>query len=454
MNILLVGEYIAPVQAVASIRWTKIAKYLKKNHDVTITVLTDQKNWENQSNSVLHNFARVDPMLLKDMNCFSQYYEVPCGKLTLTYLKLRKWIRGSAESNIGMSIVQEKLSGGLLKAIKSAAKWAVFDVREYLHARDFWNFYKANIRQKPDVIISSYSPAWAHLVGERIKRGDPSVIWFADFRDPYVSDFTDPLTKYRHKRFAMKHCAYADKVLRVSDTFTTNTPPQVPVHIISNGYDPEEAVLPLNPSHFDIVFTGTLYGEHSDFGIVCKTLKQLCQEEVMQIEDVSALYVGPDEAIAKELAEKHHAATFLKTTGLLPRTKARELQQRAAILLQAGWNTKSEKCLWYGKMYEYMAAKKPIVYIVTGDVPYSEANRQIHHLGGCCYEQCRHEETYPQMKAYILEKYQEWKATGNVSVQQDKEYIEQYSYPHIAEQVWELIQTQMERKKSCESTTA
>ena len=58
------------------------------------------------------------------------------------------------------------------------------------------------------------------------------------------------------------------------------------------------------------------------------------------------------------------------------------------------------------------------------------------------------------MKTYILEKYQEWKATGNVSVQQDKEYIEQYSYPHIAEQVWQLIQTQVERRKSSEDITA
>lgn len=44
------------------------------------------------------------------------------------------------------------------------------------------------------------------------------------------------------------------------------------------------------------------------------------------------------------------------------------------------------------------------------------------------------------MKEYILKKYREWKLTGNVTVQQDLKYIEQYSYAHIAEQVFQLIQ--------------
>lgn len=445
MNIFLIGEYIAPVQAVASIRWTKIAKYIKRSHDVSITVLTDQKNWDHKKDSVLHNSPKKDEMLLRDMGVFSQYYEVPCGRLTMLYLTLRKWVRGNVESNVGMTTSQAEAPRGFLKPLKSAAKWAVFDIREYLHARDLWNFYKNKIQQKPDVVISSYSPAWAHLVGEKIKRADPNILWLADFRDPYVSDFSDALTKKRHMRFTMKHCAVADMVLRISDTLLTYTPSQVPVCMVSNGYDPEEAAPPLKPAHFDLVFTGVLYGDRRDIGIVCEALKQLCAEGQMSAEDVAVVYAGKDDALARDLAKKHHAEEFLQTTGLLPRIKARELQQTAAILLQANWNTATEKCCWSGKMYEYMAAQKPIIYLVSGDVPYSEPSEQIHLLGGYCYEEARHAETYPAMKQYILEKYLEWKQTGNVMVQQVYTYVEQYSYVHIAERVWDLIQKETEQ---------
>ena len=46
------------------------------------------------------------------------------------------------------------------------------------------------------------------------------------------------------------------------------------------------------------------------------------------------------------------------------------------------------------------------------------------------------------MKQYILDKYEEWKRTGNVSVQRDEEYVQQYSYANIAESVWKLICSQ------------
>ena len=66
MKILIVSEYIAPLQAIASIRWTKIAKYLKISHsNIHITVLTNEKIFDG-------NNQRKDLILEKDM-CF--FYE-------------------------------------------------------------------------------------------------------------------------------------------------------------------------------------------------------------------------------------------------------------------------------------------------------------------------------------------------------------------------------------------
>lgn len=437
MRILIISEYIAPIQRIASVRWTKIAKYIKKHHpDTHITVLTTPKDFEKGVQAI--NREKKDSLLEKDMQYFDEYWEIPFGRMTnLYYRTKRKKINtirqiSSAEKKAASDrTVTENLKNDLLTS--------VHDLKSYVVSREFWR----NVRKRPldfDAVISTFDPPWPHLLAERIKKANNSIIWLADFRDPFASSFDGPWSYKRHTHFTMKHFSVANMILRVSDTYSMSTPPQVPVCVIPNGYDPEETLPPLKPQHFDIVFTGTLYGERSDIGIACEVLKQLCAEGQVDAEDVSVVYVGQEDIVAKDLAEKHNAKEFLRTTGFLPRSKARELQQTAAVLLQAGWSTEIEKCLWTGKMYEYMAAHKPILYLVSGDIPYSEPNKYIHLLDGYCYEQCRHEETCPGMKEYILKKYREWKLTGNVTVQQDLKYIEQYSYAHIAEQVFQLIQ--------------
>ena len=45
MKVLLIAEYIAPVNAIASIRWTKISKYLVLHHQASIDLLTNEKNF-------------------------------------------------------------------------------------------------------------------------------------------------------------------------------------------------------------------------------------------------------------------------------------------------------------------------------------------------------------------------------------------------------------------------
>lgn len=431
MKILIICEYIAPIQAIASIRWSKIAKYIKRNHsNVQIDVLTNCKD----------EFFKTDSTLENERHCFDQYWEVPPTLLLRTYAEAKR------RHHKKKVVYEERNSAATSyeKVGKSKLDFAheIKDLLSYVQMKKGTK----NLQGDYDVVISSYGPIWTHLVAEQVKKKFSHTIWLADFRDPYVKDRESDRLRTFHKKVTEKHCAIADYIVRVSDTLQTFTPSPVPVYTIPNGYDPEEALNPLPPKKFSIVFTGTLYGEHSDIGIIGKALSDLCAEGKIQREDVELEYAGSYGGTAKKLMQKYSAQEFLHDHGLISRQESLKMQASAAILILAGWNTKGERCHWTGKAYEYMMAEKPILYVVTGDVPYSVPSKQIHHLDGYCYEQCRHEETYQGMKDYILEKYQEWKATGNVTVQQDREYVEQYAYPHIAEQVWQLIQEGMSRR--------
>lgn len=432
MKILIVSEYIAPLQAIASIRWTKIAKYLKISHsNIHITVLTNEKIFDG-------NNQRKDLMLEKDMCFFDEYWQLSKSNMLKKYEAIKKK-NSSSVSAIQIEIQQCSSKGSLVQILKKEGLLGVRDIKEKILFSQAKQFLKD--RQFDfDVVISTYGPAWPHLVAERIKKKHPSIFWIADFRDPYAKETDGPFSFWRHNLFVKRHCIAAEVITRVTDDLYLNEPENAVVKMLPNGYDPEEALAPLSPRDFTIVFTGALYGERRDIGVVCKAVKELVLEQ--KIDGVKVLYAGPDGELGRKIACRYDAQEYLQDLGALKRTDALKLQQNAAILLQLNWNTKAERCQWSGKMYEYMMMRKPIIFVVTGDEPYSFPSYNMSKLGGICYEQCRHKETYPLLKQYILDKYEEWKRTGNVSVQRDEEYVQQYSYANIAESVWKLICSQ------------
>ncbi len=444
MKILIVSEYIAPLQAIASVRWTKIAKYIKITHpEAEITVLTNQKDFGASSKQ------KKDTLLEQDMKMFDNYWQVPQSRGLKIYEAAK---RKNAKT---VQDVQQKMfereKDGIVTATKKELLMAVRDGKERIFFNQTMEYLKGK-KLDFDVIISTYGPAWTHLVANKIKKRCPKAVWIADFRDPYAKETDSPFAFRRHNSFVRKHCNTADVVTRVVDTLYLNEPDNIEVETITNGYDPMEARPALMPECFDLVFTGTLYGEKTDLSVFFQVLKEMKTEGLLDEKTAHLIYAGGQSEAARAMAEKCGAAEFLIDRGMVSRQKAFELQQKAAILLQLGWNGARDQIMWTGKTYEYMMTGKPIAYAVTGNVPFSLPARNIQRLGGVCYEQCRHEETYLGLKEFIHEKYLEWKKSGNVTIHRDEEYVQQYSYEKIAEHVWKLIQerkcAKYERKTS------
>ena len=438
MRILLICQSIAPVQSVAAIRWTKIAKYLKKSHEVHITVLTNKKDYDAGPEAFYP--CRIDPLLKKDMIFFDEYWEAPNSKKLEMFYTARNALRRKEGKEAASPAVNSKQSTNT-SSIKEEVRALLRDKKEDLFCKSVFSFLKTKTFDF-DVVISSFSPIWTHLVAEKVKKMHPDVFWIADFRDPYAQDADAPKAYNRHQKFIEQHCARANVITRVTTDLYLGQHVTNCVKMITNGFDPDEALSPHAPRDFTIVFTGVLYGAKRDIGIICKAVKELEQEK--QIENVRVVYAGPNGKLAKALAKQYDSEACMQDLGVLPREKALELQQNAAILLQLNWNSKTEHCEWSGKMYEYMMMRKPIIFGVTGDEPHSFPSRNMEKLGGVCYEQCRHAETYPALKKYIADKYREWKQNGRIDVQRDDSYVAQYSYRNIAEQVWEIIQDKKE----------
>ena len=436
MKILLVCDAIAPLQGIASIRWTKISKYLIKNHgdEASVDVLTTKKNYDDP-----HSFMRLYPkdvLLERDMRYFNNYYAVPVeNRFRLSHWYKRKVI--GKDRHFFTS--EDAFRHDFKSKVKSHVRTLYESYYNYAIADELWKFIRDKINAY-DCVISSYNPMWPFMLCSKIASAQRGLKWIADFRDTCGRNNVD-MSGYAqwHTAYAEKHSVTASAVLQVNDFLYTHTDSRVPRYTVTNGYDPEEAYPPEKPDSFNLVYTGSLFGKQQDYRILYRALNELIAEGKMALEDVKVIYAGRYSEQAQAIAEQGDGLRFFVNLNEVSRQKARELQQKAAILIQAAFNIKDDYCAWTGKMYEYMIAGKPIVYIVNGDIPHSMPSEHMEQLGGVCYEACRHEETYGQLKSYILQKYEEWKRSGDVTVSQDDDYIRQYSYDAIAKRVWEIL---------------
>jgi hypothetical protein len=410
---------------------------MKLQHDVQIDIITEWKNYTDKNS--IYPLEQKDDLLEKDLCYFDRIYEVkPTWRQKLFY-KLKRKTKDQGQFTVEVQNLVNSQPTNIRDSIKKEIRLLVHDIHQDIIAIEMIRKLKHIDLKEYDVVISSFGPIWTHIVGSYIKKRVPDIKWLIDFRDPYERDADTHLSARRHARRTQHVCKNASALICAENYLKVSVSKRIPRYVITNGYDIEEANPPLKPKHFDLVFTGTLYGNRSDLSPVFRCVKELVDENKMDRADISIIYAGPNSEKAYHFAKRFDAVDFLDNLGKIPRKEAMHLQQTAAILIQLGWSTKQENPLWTGKMFEYMMARKPIIYLMTGDAPYSRVSKEIPKLGGISYEACRDTECYQPLKEYILEKYKEWRRTGDVSVQRDEQYVDQYSYANIAEQVWNQI---------------
>lgn len=426
MKILVISEYIVPYQSVASIRWTKIIKYLKmKNQIEQIDVVTLKKEWENPRKNTY--WVREDALLKKDAEWIDRYYAVP-SSFGSTASSISGWIKAEAKKNITNERLRKYCS-------------RVIDLyRQKRIEKIVFQFIQKKIQvELYDFVITSYGPDWTVYVGSKLKQVYPDIYWIADFRDQWYREW-DIRNYNRLKKKAQKTIMLADCLFRVNPYLELFENPKQPVFTITNGFDPQEAVQPESCDLFRILYTGTIYST-DDFDALFRCIRELLQNKEIDRNNVVIEYAGANLPLFYSYVQRYQMEDRFVNYGFISRQQSLQLQSRASILVMAGWNSKKEEIVWSGKMYEYMMARKPIVYLMAGDKQQCEAADQIHRLGGVCYQSICSEMSYIPLKQYILEKYKEWNQNGKVMISREEEYVNEFSYPNIAEKVYEILNT-------------
>jgi glycosyltransferase involved in cell wall biosynthesis len=234
--------------------------------------------------------------------------------------------------------------------------------------------------ERIDAVITTSPPASVHLVGAAVKRAT-GARWLADLRDSLVahphrrSESVAVRAKEKVDEAVARLVArQADAISCVSEAIAEETRvlrPRGLVKTIANGCDFDDvAGLEYRPaSRFRITHTGSFFGRRDP-----RPFLQALADSGL---DVVARFVGDFRSADREWAERLGLGDRLELIPYAPRARALELQRDSEALLllipEAGGRGKG---VLSGKVFEYLAAERPILAAVPPDGAAAELIRE------------------------------------------------------------------------------
>lgn len=228
------------------------------------------------------------------------------------------------------------------------------------------NYIKTNA---VDVIITTGPPHSMHLIGLELQKRF-AVKWIADFRDPWTSigyhkelKLTDKSAQ-KHKDLERLVLTKADTILTTS--FTTKQEfaeiTQKPIHVITNGYDIETIEKPPLDTKFTISHIGSLLSKRNPH-ILWKALNEILQENEQFKSDFELQLIGKVSSEIIDTIKEFQLDNYLNVLGYVSHTEALKYQRSSQVLLLIEIDSFETIGIIPGKLFEYMAAERPILAI-------------------------------------------------------------------------------------------
>ena len=226
-------------------------------------------------------------------------------------------------------------------------------------------------REGIDVVITTSPPNSVHLVGAAVRRAT-GARWVADLRDS--------LTAHPHRRYestavrikekgaeavARSVARSADAIVAVSDAIADEAralEPRGEVVTIANGCDFEDfaGIEYRRGERFRITHTGSFFGKRDP--------RPFLRALAAARSDAVARFVGGFRAADREWAEELGLGDRLELYPHVPRRQALELQRDSeALLLLIPEAEGRGRGVLSGKVFEYLAAERPILAAVPPD---------------------------------------------------------------------------------------
>jgi glycosyltransferase involved in cell wall biosynthesis len=294
-------------------------------------------------------------------------------------------------------------------------------------------------REGIDVVLTTSPPSSVHLVGAAVKRLT-GVRWVADLRDSLVAHphrrAESRLVRAKEtgsRAVAARVARSADAIVAVSDAIAEETRalrPKGRVVTIANGCDFDDfAGLEYRPaSRFRITHTGSFFGKRSPRPF----LEALADTDL----DIVARFVGDFRSSDRDWAEGLSLGDRLELLPYVPRRRSLELQRDSEALLllvpEAGGRGRG---VLSGKVFEYLAAERPILAAVPPD---GAAAQLLRETGAAIVAP---PDDVAAIRAGLVELVERWRSGGLNGTPLSEELRERLSREARSEELADLLRS-------------
>jgi hypothetical protein len=222
-------------------------------------------------------------------------------------------------------------------------------------------------------VITTGPPHSMHLIGLRLKKST-GIRWVADFRDPWTSiGYHEAL--YPGRRARRKHRLLEEQVLKGADAIVTTSghtrneflrKTDRPVHVITNGYSGARNRKGQPEGPFRLAHIGSLLSGRNPVAL-WKALHKLVLAHEDFRDDLEIELTGLVSEEVLQSIRENGLEQYLKQFPYVPHARALEKQRQAQVLLLLEIDSDITRGIIPGKLFEYMAASRPILGIGPRD---------------------------------------------------------------------------------------
>jgi len=358
-RVLIITYYWPPSGGAGVQRWLKFAKYLR------------DFGWE----PVIYTpenpeYPEADESLSKDIPIGIEVIKKPIWE---PYNAYKRFIGQKKEEKIQAGFLSVKKKNPVVENISVWIRGNLF----IPDARKFWikpsiRFLQKYLSVHPvDALVSTGPPHSMHLIALGLKN-KLNIPWLADFRDPWTEiDFYHQLrlTKQadkKHHRLEKAVLSTADRVTIVSWNWALDFNRLFPRHydVITNGFDPDDFIIPDQKvaKTFELTHIGSLNKDRNP-ELLWEVLAEICSENASFRDDLRLRFIGKCDVSLFQCLEKYQLLSRTKKIEYMPHEEVLKESAGSQVLLLLLNNTPNVMGIVPGKIFEYLATRRPVFCI-------------------------------------------------------------------------------------------
>lgn len=363
-KVLIITYYWPPSGGAGVQRWLKFVKYLPQELIMPFVLTVDPQ---------YASYPVLDNSLAQDVPPGTQVFRTKSREPYSWYRKVNQ------TSDIPMGGFANDGHPGLLKKVSRFIRGNFF----IPDPRKGWNKFAIEKAvqiiesEKIHTVITTSPPHSTQLIGLELKKKYPHIKWIADLRDPwtdiyyYHSLFPTRWARALDARYEREVLNTASAIIVVSNELkksflSKSIIPYERINVLPNGFDSEDfpSTTPPLPGEPVITFVGTITDDYPVSGFL-DALLILRQKKMI----LKARFVGKQSASIRQEAFNKGLSEQVVFLDYVEHSKAVEFMRSSTVLLLAIPDVSNNKAIITGKIFEYLATRRPILCLgpVDGD---------------------------------------------------------------------------------------